>query len=111
MLPINITRTSLSGLHRSSMGGKVRVDDSSASKKPEATGGKTGKGDWNAAKSSPVPSAGGKIRRSEAEAASRQGPTFLEHLGMMTRGCRIHSVSLLTNVNVFNNCSNKAQLM
>lgn len=58
---------------RSSMGGKVRVDDSSASKKPEATGGKTGKGDWNAAKSSPVPSAGGKIRRSEAEAASRSG--------------------------------------
>lgn len=58
---------------RSSMGGKVRVDDCSASKKPEATGGKTGKGDWNAAKSSPIPSAGGKIRRSEAEAASRSG--------------------------------------
>uniref|UniRef100_A0A131XE24 Putative chromatin modification-related protein eaf7 n=1 Tax=Hyalomma excavatum TaxID=257692 RepID=A0A131XE24_9ACAR len=58
---------------RSSIGGKVRVDDSSASKKPEATGGKTGKGDWNAAKSSPVPSAGGKIRRTEAEAASRSG--------------------------------------
>ncbi|KAH9363661.1 hypothetical protein HPB48_011960 [Haemaphysalis longicornis] len=61
---------------RSSTGGKSRVDDSAASKKPEATGGKTGKGDWNAAKSSPVPSAGGKLRRSEAEAASRQGSRY-----------------------------------
>ncbi|CAN8001567.1 unnamed protein product [Ixodes hexagonus] len=43
------------------------------SRRPEATGGKTGKGDWNAAKFSPVPSAGGKVRRNEMEAASRTG--------------------------------------
>lgn len=45
----------------------------SASRRPEATGGKTGKGDWNAAKFSPVPSAGGKVRRNEVEAARTGG--------------------------------------
>lgn len=48
-------------------------EEKPTSRRPEATGGKTGKGDWNAAKFSPVPSAGGKVRRNEAEAASRTG--------------------------------------
>lgn len=65
-----------------STGGKVNAtaaaaapeeEKPTATRRPEATGGKTGKGDWNAAKSSPVPSAGGKVRRNEAEAASRTG--------------------------------------
>ncbi|KAL1421340.1 hypothetical protein MTO96_023179 [Rhipicephalus appendiculatus] len=85
---------------RSSMGGKARVDDCSASKKPEATGGKTGKGDWNAAKASPIPSAGGKIRRSEAEAASRPG--YKSSSGASSRksdvGTPKHSASSVSKV-------------
>lgn len=91
------SKRALSPAARSSMGGKVRVDDCSASKKPEATGGKTGKGDWNAAK---VPNAGGKIRRGEGEAVSRPG--CKSSLGVAPRksdvGTPKHSASSVSKV-------------